>query len=74
MKKVLMIAGIVIIVLGVLGILAGLLFWFVRNNTLDASSSFYDRQKRMMIIHLIIGAACTIIGTIGVIVSKIAAS
>lgn len=71
MKKTLLIVGIVIIVIGVLSLLAGLLFWFVRTNTLDGSSSFYDRQKRMMIIHLIIGAVVSIIGTVSVIVSKI---
>ena len=71
MKKTLLIVGIVIIVIGVLSLLAGLLFWFVRTNTLDGSGSFYDRQKRMMIIHLIIGAVVSIIGTVSVIVSKI---
>lgn len=71
MKKTLLIVGIVIIVIGVLSLLAGLLFWFVRTNTLDGSSSFYDRQKRMMIIHLIIGAVVSIIGTVSVIISRI---
>lgn len=70
MKKVLLIAGIAIIALGLLSICAGLMFWFVRTHTLDASNSFYDMQKKMMIIHMIIGAACTVVGTIGVIVSK----
>ena len=62
MKKVLLIAGIVIIVLAVMSLAYGGLNMFGYYNVLDGSSSLYERLHNRMIVFFIIGAVLAIIG------------
>lgn len=67
MKKALLIIGIIIIVAGALALLLGILFKYVSTHTLDGSLSLYDKQRRMMFVHLIGGVVCLTVGILCVV-------
>ncbi len=71
MKKALLIIGIIIIGVGVLTLLLGLLFMYVKAHTMDGSASLYAKQGKMMSTHLIVGAIQTVIGTVCLIIRGI---
>lgn len=62
MKKVLLILGILLIVVGVLCLLTGGLFWFVGVSTKDGSPEFYARRYRLAGLFLIVGLVLTAAG------------
>lgn len=64
MKKTLLIIGIILIVAGVLALLAGWLFGYAGSHTLDGSADLYAKQRRMMLIFLIVGAIAVIGGIV----------
>lgn len=67
MKKSLLFIGILIIIIGIIALLIGALCYYIKTNTLDGSMSFYEKQKKMMLIHLILGSVM-VIGGIAILI------
>ena len=63
MKKTLLIAGIILMVLALLSLLYGGLNMFGYYHVLDGSSSLYHRLHSRMILFFIIAAVLALIGT-----------
>ncbi|MBQ7595791.1 MAG: hypothetical protein IJU45_03905 [Clostridia bacterium] len=64
MKKLLLIAGIVLILAGILSLLFALLNLAGYNNVLDGSADLYSRMHQRMIIFFVIGIVITAIGAV----------
>ena len=71
MKKVLLIIGIIVIVVGILALLRGGLAGYIGRHTLDASNSFYDRNRRIMKIYLAMGMIISVLGVLCVVGSRL---
>lgn len=70
MKKILLIFGILLIILGVIGLLIGGLIGYASVNTLDGSPDLYARQRKLMLIFLLAGVAAIIVGIICFVMRK----
>lgn len=64
MKKLLLIAGIVLIITGVLSLLFALLNLIGYKHVLDGSADLYGRMHQRMIVFFVIGIVITAIGTV----------
>jgi len=62
MKKILLIAGIVLLAAGVLFLLLSGINWMVFKNTRDASNAFYEVKRKLAIDWLIAGGITSVIG------------
>ena len=63
MKKLLLIAGIMCLIVCVLSLLISALSWFGYYHVLDGSAELYFRLHRRMIIFLVIGLTLAVAGT-----------
>ena len=63
MKKILLIAGIVIIIACVLCLLYAALNMYGYKHVVDGSAGLYNRLHRRMIIYFVIGTILAVIGT-----------
>lgn len=70
MKKTLLIAGIILIILGVFGLVLGCLFWYAKMHTLDGSESLYRKQGRIVMGCFICGAAVLVLGVICLVLRR----
>ena len=64
MKKNLLIAGIVILIAGILSLSLAALFLFTYRNTLDGSPGFYNRLHQRTVVFFVIGAVLAVAGIV----------
>ena len=64
MKKNLLIAGIVILIAGVLSLSLAALFMFTHRNTYDGSPEFYSRLHQRTLVFFVIGAVLAVAGIV----------
>ena len=67
MKKLLLIFGILIIIIGVLALLFSVLQGYGYYHLLDGDADMYSRLHRRMILSLVIGIVLVVIGVISII-------
>lgn len=70
MKKLFLVIGIVLIVLGAFCLLLSALFMYISVNTLDGSASLYHRQRLIMLIFLAAGALLLLLGILCLVLRK----
>lgn len=70
MKKILLIIGVVIIVVGVIALLYAAFNRFIFYSLLDGSNSMYSRLRIRMTTSFIIGVACEVVGVICLIIKS----
>lgn len=70
MKKLLLVAAIVLFIAGILAVLFGGLCWFAWKNTLDASFDFYTNMRQREMISFAVAAVCIVLGIICTIVRR----
>lgn len=63
-------AGILLLVLGIIGLAVGGLNGYIGAHTLDASFDFYEDKRRMMKLCLLVGTVLVIAGAVCFILRK----
>ncbi|MCQ2503071.1 MAG: hypothetical protein MJ084_04945 [Saccharofermentans sp.] len=71
MRKALLIAGIVLVVLGVIALLLAAFFLWMHNSVLDGSNTLYQRLATQRNVSFVIGMVLSVIGIICFIVRGI---
>ena len=70
MKKVFVIFGIVLMIIGVLGLLLGFLFLYSSTHTQDGPSGLYAKQRMMGFLFITGGVVCMVVSVLCFLLRK----